>query len=242
MERETIVAIILAAGQGRRMNTKVQKQYLLLNGYPILYYSLKAFQESPADEIIVVAGAPELDYCQKEIVERYGFSKVKAVVSGGKERYHSVYQGLKAAGEPDYVLIHDGARPLVTPEIIERTLADARRYGASVAGMPVKDTVKLADEEGFTSFTPDRNRVWMVQTPQTFSFPLIFDAYRQLIEKETAGQEISVTDDAMVLEAMTGNKTKLTEGSYENLKITTPSDLQIAQAFMGLNGLKEQEV
>lgn len=242
MERETIVAIILAAGQGRRMNTKVQKQYLLLKGYPILYYSLKAFEESPADEIIVVAGAPELDYCQKEIVERYGFSKVKAVVSGGKERYHSVYQGLKAAGEPDYVLIHDGARPFVTPEIIDRTLADARRYGASVAGMPVKDTVKLADEVGFTSFTPDRNRVWMVQTPQTFSFPLIFDAYRKLIEKEAAGQEISVTDDAMVLEAMTGNKTKLTEGSYENLKITTPSDLQIAQAFMGLNGLKGQEV
>lgn len=242
MKRETIVAIILAAGQGKRMNAKVQKQYLLLKGYPVLYYSLKAFEESPADEIIVVSGASELEYCQKEIIEKYGFSKVKAVVPGGKERYHSVYQGLKAAGEPDYVLIHDGARPFVTPEIIERTLGDARRYGASVAGMPVKDTVKLADEEGFTSVTPDRSRVWMVQTPQTFSFPLIFDAYRQLIEKEAAGQKISVTDDAMVLETMTGNKTKLTEGSYENLKITTPSDLQIAEAFIEGYGLKEEEV
>lgn len=242
MKRETIAAIILAAGQGKRMNAKVQKQYLLLKGYPVLYYSLKAFEESPADEIIVVSGASELEYCQKEIIKKYGFSKVKAVVPGGKERYHSVYQGLKAAGEPDYVLIHDGARPFVTPEIIERTLGDARRYGASVAGMPVKDTVKLADEEGFTSVTPDRSRVWMVQTPQTFSFPLIFDAYRQLIEKEAAGQKISVTDDAMVLETMTGNKTKLTEGSYENLKITTPSDLQIAEAFIEGYGLKEEEV
>ena len=231
MEKEKTTAIILAAGQGKRMNSRIQKQFLLLKGYPVLYYSLKAFQESPADEIVIVTGAAEIAYCQKEIVERYGFSKVKAIVAGGKERCHSVYEGLKAAGKPDYVFIHDGARPFVTEEIIQRTLEGARSWGACVAGMPVKDTIKLADEEGFAQFTPDRSRVWMIQTPQTFSYPLIFDAYRQLMEREAAGQSIPVTDDAMVLETMTGKKTKLTEGSYENIKITTPSDLEIARVF-----------
>ncbi len=231
MEKEKTTAIILAAGQGKRMNSRIQKQFLLLNGYPVLYYSLKAFQESPADEIVIVTGPAEIAYCQKEIVERYGFSKVKAIVAGGKERCHSVYEGLKAAGKPDYVFIHDGARPFVTEEIIHRALEGARSWGACVAGMPVKDTIKLADEEGFAQFTPDRSRVWMIQTPQTFSYPLIFDAYRQLMEQEAAGQSIPVTDDAMVLETMTGKKAKLTEGSYENIKITTPSDLEIAQVF-----------
>ncbi len=237
MGKEKTTAVILAAGQGRRMQSRIQKQFLLLNGYPVLYYSLKAFQESFVDELVLVTGAAETAYCENEIVRRYGFSKVKAVVPGGRERCHSVYEGLKAAGKPDYVLIHDGARPFVTGEIIDRTLEGARSCGACVAGMPVKDTIKLADEEGYAQYTPDRSRVWMIQTPQTFSYPLIFDAYRQLMEREAAGQKITVTDDAMVLETVTGRKAKLAEGSYENIKITTPSDLEIARFFLYAQGL-----
>lgn len=231
MEKEKKAAVILAAGQGKRMNSSVQKQYLLLKGHPILYYSLKVFEESPVDDIILVTGQSEIAYCREEIVEHYGFQKVSAIVAGGKERYHSVYAGLKAVKEAGYVLIHDGARPFVTQEIINRTLEGARRDGACVAGMPVKDTIRLLDEQGVPEVTPDRERVWMMQTPQTFSFPLIYDAYQRLMEQEQRGLAVSVTDDAMVLEAMTGNKIKLTEGSYENIKITTPEDLKIAEAF-----------
>lgn len=238
MKKEKDTAIILAAGQGKRMNAAVQKQYLLIQGYPVLYYSMKAFEESIVDDIVLVTGAEEMEYCKKEIVERYGFRKVKKIVAGGKERYHSVYEGLKAAEKTDYVLIHDGARPFVTGEIIARTLEGARVHGACVAGMPVKDTIKLIDEEGFTESTPDRNTVWMVQTPQTFSYPLILEAYRELIEQEKAGAQIKVTDDAMVLETMSRKPTKLVEGSYENIKITTPSDLQIAESFCREKGWK----
>lgn len=231
MKKETAAAIILAAGQGKRMNSGIQKQYLQLKGYPVLYYSLKAFEDSDVDDVILVTGEKEIEYCSREIIERYGLQKVRAIVAGGKERYHSVYEGLKAVGEPDYVLIHDGARPFVTVNIIARTLEGARSCGACVAGMPAKDTVKLADDRGFTASTPPRDSVWMIQTPQTFSYPLIFSAYRELIEREVSGQEISVTDDAMVLETISGRKSRLVEGSYENIKITTPSDLRIAEAI-----------
>lgn len=232
MGKEICTAVILAAGQGKRMHSAVQKQYLLLQGYPVLYYSVKAFEESLVDRIVLVTGAEEQEYCKKEIVERYGFRKVHKIVTGGKERYHSVYEGLKAAEGADYVLIHDGARPFVTQEIIEGTLDGAKTWGACVAGMPAKDTVKIIDESGFAKVTPDRNKVWMVQTPQTFIYPLILDAYRKLIEQEMAGEAIGVTDDAMVLETVSGKQSRLVEGSYENIKITTPSDLQIAEVFL----------
>lgn len=225
------MAVILAAGRGKRMNSPIQKQYLMLRGYPVLYYSIKAFEESMVDQIILVTGPGEADYCKNEIVERYGFEKVRKIVPGGKERYHSVYEGLKAAEGADYVFIHDGARPFVNGEIIARTLAGAKEHGACVAGMPVKDTIKLADAGGFTESTPDRSKVWMIQTPQTFAYPLIYGAYQKLMEQEEKGEEVKVTDDAMVLETMGHRRTKLVEGSYKNIKITTPSDLQIAEIF-----------
>ena len=159
-----IAAVCLAAGQGKRMESKVQKQYLMIEDKPVLYYALKAFQDSPVEEVILVVGAGEEEYCQKEIVERYEFSKVKAIVAGGKERYHSVFQGLQAVGETDYVLIHDGARPFLTQEIITRCIEGAKEYKACVAGMPVKDTIKLADEDQNIDSTPERSRVWMIQT------------------------------------------------------------------------------
>lgn len=227
-------AIVLAAGRGKRMEADVAKQYLLLSGKPVLFYALEAFQNSEVDEIVLVTGQDEISYCKKEIVERFGFDKVTHIVAGGKERYHSVHQGLEALDECDYVLIHDGARPFVTPEIIRRTILCAMQKEACIAGMPSKDTVKLSDENGFVKETPNRSTVWTVQTPQTFSFPLIRDAYRVLMEREMELKHkgVQITDDAMVVEYLSGKKVKLVEGSYENIKITTPEDLDVAEAFL----------
>lgn len=238
MKKEITTAVVLAAGQGRRMNTQIQKQYLLLAGKPVLYYSLKAFEKSNITRVILVTGEEEIEYCRREIVEKFGFRKVERIVAGGMERYHSVYEGLKAAKGSDYVLIHDGARPFLTEEIIERTLTGAREYGACIAGMPVKDTIKIVDEDGMVIKTPKRSSLWQIQTPQTFSYPLIYHAYQELLEQEKQGAGITVTDDAMVLEAScafreTGHRqVKLVEGAYENIKITTPSDLLIAEQLV----------
>ena len=231
---EKIAAVCLAAGQGKRMQSNVQKQYLLIQDKPVLYYALKAFQDSPVEKVVLVVGAGEEDYCKKEIVERYGFSKVKAVVAGGKERYHSVFSGLTAVEDADYVLIHDGARPFLTQEIIERCITGAKTYHACVAGMPVKDTIKLADDEGNIESTPERSKVWQIQTPQAFSYKLIKDAYSMLIEQEEKGihTSIPVTDDAMVVEYFLNQKVHLVYGSYENIKITTPEDMLVASAFL----------
>ncbi len=233
---EKYVAIVLAGGSGKRMNASVHKQYLLIKEKPVLYYSLKAFEDSAVDEIVLVVGAGEIDYCRQEIVEKYGFKKVKAIVTGGKERYHSVFEGLKAVQNADYVLIHDGARPFVDEEIIRRTMLSVKEYQACVVGMPVKDTIKIADEKQYAKETPERKYVWMVQTPQAFSFEMIYDAYEKMLQNENA----AITDDAMVLESMTSHKVRLIEGSYRNIKITTPEDLIIAEAYLAQETPKNQ--
>lgn len=225
------VAIVLAAGQGKRMKSKVQKQYLLIKDKPVLYYTLNAFETSPLiSEIILVTGKDEIEYCQQEIVEKYGFIKVRKITAGGKERYHSVFEGIKAINNADYVFIHDGARPFVDAGMLERASAAVEEYKACVVGMPVKDTIKIADEEEFAAQTPDRRKVWQVQTPQVFEYNLIRNAYEKLMEEEPEG----ITDDAMVIETMTEHKVKLVEGSYKNIKITTPEDLDIATIFCSL--------
>mgnify|MGYP004686764479 FL=1 len=221
-------AIVLAAGSGKRMNTAVHKQYLDIKGKPVLYYALYAFEQSSVDEIVLVVGKGETDYCRQEIVEKYGLKKVKKIVEGGKERYHSVYEGLKAADHPDYVLIHDGARPFILKKTIEQTMQEVKKYQACVVAVPVKDTVKIADEEGYAKETPERKYVWAVQTPQVFSYPMIYDAYEKALQQE----DTSITDDAMVLEKVTGRKVRLIEGSYRNIKITTPEDLLIAECYL----------
>ena len=222
-------AIVLAAGQGKRMHTKIQKQFLEIRGYPVLYYSLRCFQESPLiEDIILVTGEDSVFYCEKEIVEKYGFTKVAKVIPGGKERYDSVYQGLLACKNSDYVLIHDGARPFITEEILERGLEGAKETGACAVGMPSKDTVKIADESGFIAETPDRSRVWLIQTPQIFQYKLIRNAHESIRTRDMS----NVTDDAMVVEQETGVKVCLAEGSYQNIKITTPEDLEIAEMFL----------
>ncbi len=221
-------AVVLAAGAGKRMNTKVHKQYLEVAGKPLLYYTLKAFEESRVDDIVLVTGAGEELYCRREIVEKYGFHKIKAVTAGGKERYHSVYQGLLAAEGTDYVLIHDGARPLVEQAVIERCMESVEKYQACAVGMPVKDTIKIVDGELFAKGTPDRSSLWQVQTPQTFSYALIREAYCKMLQQEDA----VITDDAMVVERMTSVPVKLIEGSYRNIKITTPEDLLLMEAYL----------
>lgn len=228
MEKQKYAAIVLAAGSGKRMNSKVHKQYLIIQDRPVLYYSLKAFEDSAVDEIVLVVGKGEEGFCRKEIVDKYGISKVKAIVEGGKERYHSVFEGLKQTSDADYVLIHDGARPFVNQDIIRRCMQEVQKYQACVVGMPVKDTIKIADEEGYAKQTPDRKNVWMIQTPQTFSYALIYEAYEEMLKTEDA----AITDDAMVLERTKGKKSKLIEGSYRNIKITTPEDLLIANVYL----------
>lgn len=232
MEKAYCTAVVLAAGSGKRMGTQVHKQYLLIGGRPVLYYSLKVFQDSELiDEIILVTGKGEEEYCRKEIVEKYGFSKVNHIVVGGAERYHSVWHGLQKTKD-GYVYIHDGARPFVDEEIIRRGYDCVKKEQACVAGMPSKDTVKIADEGGLVKETPDRNRVWMVQTPQVFEAQMVKKAYAMLMEIEERGESPGVTDDAMVVEKMTGHPVRLFQGAYENIKITTPEDLEIAEVFL----------
>lgn len=253
--RERNIAIVLSAGRGSRMHTQTAKQYLLLRGRPVIAWPLAAFEAfEGVDDVILVSSPDDIEYCRSEIVEKYGFRKVRSIVPGGAERYLSVWEGLKEAkkileeahcgtgrtipGDSgrgacrqegiSCVLIHDGARPLVDEGILTRTLRDAGTYGACVAAMPVKDTIKLADEEGFAAQTPDRKLLWQIQTPQAFSFSLVYEAYRKLIREGIT----QVTDDAMVVEKETDVRVKLTEGSWRNLKITTPEDLEIARLFL----------
>ena len=227
-KKEVFAAVVLAAGRGKRMESSVHKQYLLLHEKPVLYYALKAFEESPVQEIVLVVGKGEIEYCQKEIVEKYGFQKISHIIEGGAERYHSVYCGLKAIKGADYVLIHDGARPFITEEILERGMFGVQETGACVVGMPSKDTVKVADEADFVSETPDRKRVWTVQTPQIFSYDLIKKAHESIRKKDMT----AITDDAMVVEQESGVQVRLVEGSYQNIKITTPEDLDVAEVFL----------
>ena len=221
-------AIVLAAGKGSRMNSKIHKQFLELEGFPLVYYALRTFERSRVGEIILVTGENELDYCRTQIVEKYQFQKVSRIVPGGSERYLSVYQGLCAVKDTDFVLIHDGARPFVTEQIIERTIQAAIAYGSGIAAVPAKDTVKLVDEQQFSADTPPRDQVWMMQTPQAFRYPLIYRAYQELVSRNIQ----NVTDDAMVLETVLNQEVKIVEGSYSNIKVTTPEDMETARAFL----------
>ena len=236
-DKKRCTAIILAAGQGRRMGADVQKQYIELEGKPVIYYTLKAFQDSEViDDIILAVGSEEEIHDCSELVQEYRFTKVDAIVLGGKERYDSVWQalkvirdgGLKVKNQDGYVFIHDGVRLFVDGDIIRRGYETVRESKACVAGMPCKDTIKLVDEDDCTVQTPKRKYVRAVQTPQVFETSLIIEAYSRLMREDS----ISVTDDGMVVEQMMNVPVKLYEGSYENIKITTPEDLEIAKVFI----------
>lgn len=236
MDKIRTTAIVLAAGQGERMHSSVHKQYLLIKDKPVLYYALKAFEDSTLiNDILLVVGKGEETYCQKEIQEKFDFHKIQTIVCGGKERYHSVAYGIRSIEwDCDYVFIHDGARPFVDAGIIERTFHEVRQSRACVAGMPVKDTIKIAGADGFVESTPDRSRIWQIQTPQVFEKKIIADAYEKLLteEKDLLADGITITDDAMVVEHFMNMPVKLVQGSYQNIKITTPEDLKIAEVFV----------
>jgi len=231
--------IVLAGGKGSRMQSDVPKQYMELLGKPLLYYALKAFEESNAEQVVLVTAEGDEDYCRNELVESYGFTKVIAVTAGGAERYASVWNGLQClkaqtgegqseSCEPDIVLIHDGARPLVTVELINRLIAETEHYGACVAGMPVKDTIQMTDEHGVITLTPKRESLWSAQTPQAFEFSLVYDAYRKLMEES----EIQATDDAMVVGLYHDIAIQMVRGNYSNIKVTTPEDLVLAETLL----------
>ena len=219
-------AIVLSGGTGKRMNSDIPKQYMMLKDKPVLAHSLLAFEQSPVDDIVIVCGAGDEEYIIKEFVEKYGLSKVSAVCAGGAERYNSVYNGLKACKDTDYVLIHDGARPYVSDEIIKRNIEEVQIYKAVVTSVKATDTVKIADDNGFVISTPERKSVYFMQTPQTFEYKLALDSYSKLIEELEKEVKVQVTDDAQVVEMYSEIKVKLIEGDYSNIKITVPKDLQ----------------
>lgn len=224
------VAVILAAGNGTRMSGDIKKQFLLLDGLPILYYSLKAFEDSEVEEIIVVAGMRDIGYCKEEIIQKYGFKKVSKVVEGGGERYISAYNGLMSIEDCKNVIIHDAARPMVTPEIVNELIKCMEVHNALIVGVPVKDTIKSADKDAYVKDTPKRDSLWQIQTPQVFNYDLIKRAYCYIMENNIK----DLTDDSKVLEIFAGNKepVKIYEGSYENIKITTAEDLIVAEALI----------
>ena len=230
-----ITAIVLTAGSGSRMKSKTKKQFMEIKGKPVIWYSLFEFEKSKVDEIILVTGKEDIDYCKKEIVEKYNLKKIKNVVAGGSERYESVYNGLKEV-TGNIVLIHDGARPLINNEIIERSIEGTIKSDACVVGVPVKDTIKRANKEGYIIDTPNRSELWITQTPQSFKTDLVKMAYKKMKEElEKGNTTLNITDDAMVVEEFTTNQVRFVQGDYKNIKVTTPEDIDIAELFIELD-------
>ncbi|MDD4170780.1 MAG: 2-C-methyl-D-erythritol 4-phosphate cytidylyltransferase [Syntrophomonas sp.] len=220
--------VIAAAGKGSRMKSNTNKQYMLLNGRPVLSYSLDFFEKLDiVEEIVVVCGHDEVDLCNREIIRRFKYNKVSAVVPGGKERQDSVWAGLKQLGTDTHlVAVHDGARPLLSVEVFFRLLKEAQYWGAAIPGINSKDTVKLVDRDGFVRQTLDRGSVHAIQTPQVFNYTELLTAYREAQEEDFLG-----TDDASLFERYIG-RVKVVAGDYNNIKITTPEDMIVAEALL----------
>ncbi|ABX40740.1 2-C-methyl-D-erythritol 4-phosphate cytidylyltransferase [Lachnoclostridium phytofermentans] len=225
---EKVTAIVLAAGQGKRMKSSVSKQYMLLKDKPVLYYSLKAFENSLVTDIIVVVGNDEISYVKEEIIKPYGFRKVTHVVEGGSERYLSVLNGLNKIKDSDYVLVHDGARPLIKTNTINTVISEVEEKKACIVGVASKDTVKISTHDGIIDSTPDRNQVYTIQTPQAFEYSILREAYDNLASYQGA----MITDDAMIVECLNRYPIYLVQGEYTNIKITTPEDLIFAEAIL----------
>lgn len=238
VKKNKYIAVVLAAGQGSRMKSKVAKQYMCIHGKPMLYYSLRAFQDSQVDEIILVVGNEEVNYCKEYIIDKYNFNKVKSVVVGGKERYLSVYNALQVIkdrttdiydNESCYVLIHDAARPLITQKIIDDTIQGVTCSGAVVVAVPSKDTIKIVDATGAIEHTPKRSLTYVIQTPQAFELDVLIKSY----DKVMKANNLEITDDAMIVEHGSNHRIQVVEGSYKNIKVTTPEDIQIAEMLLG---------
>ena len=215
----TCCAIIVAAGNSSRMALKISKQLIPLCGIPVLAWTLMAFEKSQmVDRVVLVCRPEDLPVIQ-EFPSQYKLRKEIVFTPGGQTRQQSVASGISAAGMVDYYAIHDGARPLITPEEIDRVISDAYLYGAAALGTPVKDTIKVVGKDGMVLSTPDRSQLWTVQTPQVFQRELYLNALN-LARNEGA----DYTDDCQLVERF-GGKVHLCPGSYENLKLTTPEDI-----------------
>lgn len=224
-----VCAVIAAGGQGKRMNSNVSKQFLTIKGHPILYYTLNKFEKMKIlNEIILVVPPADIKYTEEQIIRKYSFKKTR-IVEGGKERQDSVYNGLKALPKDvDIVVIHDGVRPFIPVKIIENSIEAATECDAVGVAVPVKDTIKVVDDKSIVKTTPDRKTLWAIQTPQTFKYDVIMKAYEKAAEDGFYG-----TDDTVLVERM-GLPVKIIEGSYENIKITTPEDIIFAEAFVSM--------
>ena len=229
MNKKHFTAIVLSAGKGNRMHSDIPKQYMDMLGYPVIYYALKAFEESRVDDVILVTGAEDVAFCTENIVQKYHLTKVKDVVPGGAERYLSVLEGLKKAQNADYVLIHDGARPLISSVLINANISCVQEKEACITAVPAKDTIKVVDNKGYVADTLERSKLWQIQTPQVFEAGLIKEAYERLYNDTTAG---NITDDAMVVEHYMDRTVKMTMADYKNIKVTTPEDMDIARMFL----------
>lgn len=217
--------VIVAARRGSRMGTKESKQYLRLASKPILVHTLELFERLPlVEEIALVVGESDIDRC-KSWVSEYGLRKVAAILSGGSERQHSVRLGL-AALRSEWVMVHDGVRPLVTEAAVANCCRVALSVGAAVLAVPVKDTIKQVDDGGVIVSTPDRRSLWAIQTPQAFRRAMLLEAHERAATEGFLG-----TDDAMVVERM-GVPVAVAEGDYTNIKITTPEDLPYAEFLL----------
>ena len=221
-----ISAIVLAGGRGKRMNYHKSKQFIEIKGKPVLVYTLEKFiYNKSIDEVILVLQEDEVDYCKKEVLQKYSL-KVDRIVIGGKERQDSVFNALEAMEKANIVLIHDGARPFISEKIIEEGIKYANIYGAAAPGVTPKDTIKIKNEDNISVDTPDRNTLVAVQTPQCFKYDEIYQCHRKIKEENAI-----VTDDTSVVERY-GHKVYLYEGDYTNIKITTPEDLILAERLI----------
>jgi 2-C-methyl-D-erythritol 4-phosphate cytidylyltransferase len=223
-----VVALILAAGQGKRMGAEKNKPYLLLAGKPILFNTLHQFEKCPSiDGIVLVVEKHEIDHARTSIVDAFGCRKVLSVVAGGSKRQDSVWEGLKALkGEGELVMVHDGVRPFISQALLEEAVDTTRKTGATVVAVPVKDTIKVASREKEVVKTLDRETLWAVQTPQTFNHDLLKRAHEEARKDGFYG-----TDDASLVERI-GVPVSIIDGSYENIKITTPEDLVLAETLL----------
>ncbi|TCS81573.1 2-C-methyl-D-erythritol 4-phosphate cytidylyltransferase [Tepidibacillus fermentans] len=217
--------VIPAAGRGRRMGANVNKQFIPLDGKPILIHTLEKFSRLPwVDEIVIVSHPDEITIME-QLVQQYGIQRVKAIVPGGKERQDSIYNGLTFL-ETEYVMVHDGARPFVKQTHLEQLWQTVQKIGAVALGVPVKDTIKIVDQDGFIQSTPDRKSLWAIQTPQAFRLSILRMAYEEAKKDRFLG-----TDDSSLVERL-GMKVMVVEGDYHNIKITTPEDLILAESIL----------
>ncbi|MBE7041836.1 MAG: 2-C-methyl-D-erythritol 4-phosphate cytidylyltransferase [Ruminococcaceae bacterium] len=226
LNKPFVSCIVAAAGKGSRMQAEMNKIFLEFAGKPVLAHTLSVLESCRAiDEIVIVTSECDILGC-KDIAEEFGISKVTSITLGGKERQDSVRNALKEVSpQADIVLIHDAARPLVTEEVITDVIKNVTLCGAAAPGVPCKNTLKLADSDGFIADTPDRSHLYEIQTPQGFSRDLIVRAHENAVANNLAG-----TDDCFLVEQL-GTRVKISQGDYRNIKITTPEDLPLAELF-----------